>query len=494
MQEMSLVFPHQLYEDHPAIHPSREVWFVEDALYFSQYKFHVQKLVLHRSSMKHCADRLLKKGYRVNYLDAISKDSQPELVFDNAKNKGVEVIHVAETTDYLLKRRLNRYANSTGIKLVRYPSPNFICSSDYINEYFGNKKRYFLTEFYTDQRRRLSVMMDKKGPWGGKWTFDSENRKKIPSAQPIPGIYESPETKFVKEAKLYVAANFGDNYGSAEKFIYPTNSHEAERFLDSFLQQRFLRYGIYQDAMVDCQSYLFHSILTPSLNIGLLDPAKVIDRAIEFSLKNNIPINSLEGFVRQVLGWREYIRAVYERDGVTQRTKNFWGFSRKIPEGFWTGDTGIEPLDIVIKRLFDTAYNHHIERLMLLGNFMCLCEFDPDEVYRWFMTMYIDAYDWVMVPNVYGMSQYADGGLMSTKPYISGSNYVLKMSNFKKGPWCEIWDGLFWRFLHIHRNFFSRNPRLSMLIITFDKMPLEKRKKHLSVADDFLEKLDYSFA
>jgi deoxyribodipyrimidine photolyase-related protein len=131
---------------------------------------------------------------------------------------------------------------------------------------------------------------------------------------------------------------------------------------------------------------------------------------------------------------------------------------------------------------------------MLLGNFMCLCEFDPDEVYRWFMTMYIDAYDWVMVPNVYGMSQYADGGLMSTKPYISGSNYVLKMSNFKKGPWCEIWDGLFWRFLHIHRNFFSKNPRLSMLITTFDKMPLEKRKKHLSVADDFLEKLDYSFA
>lgn len=166
-------------------------------------------------------------------------------------------------------------------------------------------------------------------------------------------------------------------------------------------------------------------------------------------------MNSLEGFVRQVLGWREFIRGIYHVVGSKQRTTNYWGFTRKIPQSFYDGTTGIVPLDNVIQKLVKTGYSHHIERLMVLSNFMLLCEFDPDEVYRWFMEMYIDAYDWVMVPNVYGMGQFADGGLMCTKPYISGSNYVLKMSDYKKdGKWTEIWDGLFWRFMHVHRDFF----------------------------------------
>jgi deoxyribodipyrimidine photolyase-related protein len=241
--------------------------------------------------------------------------------------------------------------------------------------------------------------------------------------------------------------------------------------------------------MVRNASILHHSVLTPMLNIGLLDPETIIQKAVDVAGRQDIPLNSLEGFIRQILGWREFIRAVYQRENVTQRTKNYWGFKRKIPASFWTGTTGIVPVDTVIKRVLKSGYAHHIERLMVLGNFMLLCEFDPDEVYRWFMEMFVDSYDWVMVPNVYGMTQFADGGMMTTKPYISGSNYIIKMSDYEKGNWQKIWDGLFWRFMHLHRDFFLRNPRLGMLVKTFDKMTDEKKQLHLNHAERFLASL-----
>jgi deoxyribodipyrimidine photolyase-related protein len=181
---------------------------------------------------------------------------------------------------------------------------------------------------------------------------------------------------------------------------------------------------------------------------------------------------------------------VYDFAGSQQRTKNYWGFERKIPSTFWEGKTGIYPIDSVIQKVLKTGYCHHIERLMVLGNFMLLCEFDPDEVHRWFMELFVDAYDWVMVPNVYGMTQFADGGMMTTKPYISGSNYLTKMSDYPKGDWQPIWDGLFWRFMHVHRDFFTRNPRLGMLVKTFDKMPETKQNAHIQHAETFLAQLD----
>lgn len=198
----------------------------------------------------------------------------------------------------------------------------------------------------------------------------------------------------------------------------------------------------------------------------------------------------MEGFLRQIIGWRELIRVIYERSGRKQRTKNFWGFQRKIPTSFYEGTTGIDPVDQTIHKVLKTSYCHHIERLMILGNFMLLCEFDPIGVYRWFMELFIDAYDWVMVPNVYGMSQFADGGLMSTKPYISSSNYVIKMSDYTKGEWSKIWDALFWRFIHIHQDFFEQNPRLAMLLGSLDRMTDEKRQSHFFKAEQFLKKLD----
>ena len=214
------------------------------------------------------------------------------------------------------------------------------------------------------------------------------------------------------------------------------------------------------------------------------------EQAITYAKNNDVPLNSTEGFVRQILGWREFIRGVYEVKGTAERTKNFWGFTRKIPKSFYDGTTGIQPVDDVIRKVLKTAYAHHIERLMILGNFMVLCEFDPDDVYQWFMELFIDAYDWVMVPNVYGMSLFADGGLMSTKPYISSSNYIKKMSNYGKGDWEATWDGLFWTFMDKHSDFFSGNPRLGMLLSSLNRMNKETKEQHFTKAEKFFNALD----
>jgi deoxyribodipyrimidine photolyase-related protein len=281
---------------------------------------------------------------------------------------------------------------------------------------------------------------------------------------------------------------------NGKKGYYPISFDSAHEWLIQFLNNRFQEFGIYEDAMVAGESILHHSVLSPLINIGLLTPEEVLNETLHYVAKNNIPLNSFEGFIRQIIGWREFIYQVYARAGSQQRTRNYWGFKRKIPTSFYSGNTGIVPLDDAIQKLQKTGYNHHIERLMIIGNFMLLCEFDPDEVYVWFMTLFIDAYDWVMVPNVYGMSQFADGGIFATKPYISGSNYILKMSDFKSGSWQKTWDGLFWNFMDRHRDFFLKNPRLGMLVRSWDKMSPEKREIHLNEAKSWFEKLDRSVA
>ncbi len=220
------------------------------------------------------------------------------------------------------------------------------------------------------------------------------------------------------------------------------------------------------------------------LNIGLLTPKQVVEAVLAHG--EEVPLNSLEGFIRQVIGWREFVRLIYVHAGTKQRTRNFWGLSQKLPASFYSGTTGIAPFDASVERTLNHAYCHHIERLMVLGNFMLLCDIAPDAVYRWFMEMFIDSYDWVMVPNVYGMSQHADGGLMTTKPYISGSSYILKMSDYPKGTWTTIWDGLYWRFVHRQREFFSQNPRMRVMVGQLDRMG-NKLGQHLVVAERFLE-------
>ena len=493
MSNSTLIYPHQLFKNNPALKKDSKVFLIEDPLYFKQYQFHVQKLILHRASMKFYEQFLTQKGFDVEYINFYDINSDINHLIKSLSKRGIIQLNMVEVIDNWLMKKIQLACKNAFIELHIFNTPSFINTTQSVNEFFSKRKTYFQTDFYTWQRKQRGILLEDDGkPLGGKWTFDAENRSKFPKKETVPNLPLPDESDFVKEAKQYVSIHFPHNYGDINSpCFFATNFEDAENWLDEFLNNRFEKFGIYEDAIVAKEIVLHHSVLSPMLNIGLLTPQQIIDKALAIGSKKNIPLNSLEGFVRQILGWREFIKIVYEREGGKQRTTNFWKFTRKIPASFWTGTTGIPPVDITIKKILKTGYCHHIERLMVLGNFMLLCEFDPNEVYKWFMEMFIDAYDWVMVPNVYGMTQFADGGLMTTKPYISGSNYLMKMSDYEKGEWQGTWDGLFWRFMHEHRSFFLKNPRLGMLIGTFDKMNEEKQWVHLNNATIFLKNLDH---
>jgi len=489
-KETHIIFPHQLFKTSEVLDKVDTIYLVEEFLFFKQYKFHKQKLAFHRASMKAYQIHLENLSKQVVYIEAIDELSDVRHLIPKLIKDGLKTLHIIDPTDNWLEKHI--VSTSKAINVVWYNNPLFINTKKELSAFFKpSKKKFFQTAFYKNQRKSRNVLMDAGQPICGKWTFDTENRKKYPKGKLPPPILFPNKTTYHLEAEHYVDAYFKKHYGELNNFlVYPIDFESSEAWLNQFFEHRFHEFGIYEDAIVKEEHILNHSLLSPLINVGLLEPKIVIESAIAFASNNNIPINSTEGFVRQILGWREFIRGVYEVRGTEERTKNFWSFSRKIPKSFYDGTTGIQPVDDVIKKVIKTGYAHHIERLMILGNFMVLCEFDPNEVYQWFMELFIDAYDWVMVPNVYGMSLFADGGIMSTKPYISSSNYIKKMSNYGKGNWEATWDGLFWTFMDKHSDFFLSNPRLGMLIRTFDKMKTETKDKHFKNAERFLKRLD----
>lgn len=489
---IAIIFPHQLFEQSELLKTCSKFYLIEEFLFFKQYSFHKQKLAFHRASMQFYKSYLLGLNKEVVYIESTQTESDIRVFLNAYKDDLLAGFHFIDPVDNWLHKRLVQTAKKGNLTYVQYESPLFINSSQENADFFAGKKRMFQTDYYQYQRKKRNILLDNVGkPLGGKWSYDDENRLKYPKDKRAPYTAFLQANVFYKEAIQYVENNYPGNPGqlTAPSF-YPCTFEESKQWLNTFLKERFLEFGPYEDALLLQELVLHHSVLSPLINIGLLPVNFVVESAIEFAQQNDVPINSLEGFTRQLIGWREFIRAVYEQVGTKERTKNYWGFTRKIPASFYTGTTGIEPIDNSIKKVLKHGYVHHIERLMVLGNFMLLCEFDPDEVYRWFMEMFIDAYDWVMVPNVYGMSQFADGGLMATKPYISGSNYLMKMGDYRKGEWQETWDALFWHFMDKQRSFFLQNPRLGMLVRTFDKMAPEKRSLHLNKAQKYLASLD----
>jgi len=493
MKSANILFPHQLFEKSPIAENSFPVYLVEEDLYFKQFKFHKQKIAFHRATMKRYAAYLEAKNVKVNYIESIDPLSDIRKLIPELASDGVKTLHYIDPTDNWLEKRIISASGKAGIENIQYQSPLFLNSKEELGVFFHDKKKkFFQTEFYIQERKKRQILVDKNNePVGGSWSYDVDNRKKYPRKKEPPHISYPESDAFYEEAKSYVQTNFKDHLGHLTKYpFYPQDFKTTRSWLKQFLDHRFNEFGPYEDAIVKEESILHHSMLTPMLNVGLVTPGQIVNAALDYSLKNDIPLNTTEGFIRQLIGWREFMRGYYEAKGPVARTKNYWNFTRRIPKSFYDGTTGIAPIDQTIKKVLERGYCHHIERLMVLGNFMLLCEFDPDEVYQWFMELFIDAYDWVMVPNVYAMSQFADGGLLSTKPYIAGSNYIMKMSNYEKGPWQEIWDALFWRFMHVHRSFFTTNPRLGMLVGSFDKMETEKQKSLLNTAHRFLTSLD----
>jgi deoxyribodipyrimidine photolyase-related protein len=480
MSAAALIFPHQLFAEHPSLAPGRPVFLAEDPLFFGNDRhhpvaFHKQKLVLHRASVRAYADELRDHSVRIIG------------VFQSELPADLTDLHIAEPHDFILEKRLRRFAAGRGITLHIHPTPAFLSPPEFLEEHIARRKKPFMATFYQAQRKRMGILVDADGnPEGGQWSFDEDNRKKLPKNHTLPESPYTPRNPHVEEAIAWVQEHFPENPGSTVNFRYPVTRADAKVWLEIFIEDRFAEFGAYEDAISTRHAFINHSVLTPALNIGLLTPQEIIDAALA---KKGIPLNSLEGFVRQVIGWREFMHGIYRHRGVAIRNANFFGHTRPIPKSFYDATTGIPPIDRIIRQLHDEAYCHHIERLMILGNFMLLCRFDPDAVYKWFMEFFIDAYDWVMVPNIYGMSQFADGGTFTTKPYISGSNYVLKMSDEKPGPWTETWDALFWTFVADHEALFLKNPRSSMMAKTWHRFAADKQGRLRDAARVFLERM-----
>ena len=440
---------------------------------------------MHLMSMEFYGQELKSAGYEVKllqYEELNSDDYLPEII----KSRQITAVHICEVIDQRLENLIQKVKNELKVSVHVHDSPGFLLNNEMVVNDFSSKKFHFMAKFYKKQRQRYGILIDEENkPIGGKWSFDEDNRKKLPKDIVPPQLKTfSYESNTFNKYEKKIAEHFSSHAGDVRNFNYPVTRKQAKNAFLDFLQARFELFGDYEDAISMNHTFNYHSVLTPYLNIGLITPREVLELTLDYAEDRKIRLNSLEGFIRQIIGWREFIRGIYQIEGEKQRTTNYWGFSQKLHPAFYSATTEIVPLDNAIKRTIKNAYCHHIERLMIIGNFMVLLKIHPDEVYRWFMEMFIDAYDWVMVPNVYGMSQYADGGLMSTKPYISGSNYILKMSDYKKGEWCQIWDSLYWRFIDENRDFFLKNPRMSMMVSMYDKKDENKKIEYYNIINN----------
>lgn len=469
-----------------------KVFMREDAELCTRFQFHKHKLIFFLSSMREYADELRSSGIEVIYQELSASDKQSytaSLGKIALAEKAKSILHF-EVEDRFFESRLTTFCNDNELSEVTWSSPMFLTSRVRFKEYLGDKKRPFMKTFYESQRRRLKILLDKSGdPVGGQWSFDEDNRKALPknlTPGPLPSVQSSPH---VDAVKTLVEKMFPDHPGDAKDFWLPTSRRAALDWLDHFCREKLIEFGPYEDALAPHSEFVFHSVLTPFLNVGWITPDIVVSRVLAEAKKRKVPISSLEGFIRQVIGWREFIRGIYQNFGEKEEKTNFWKHERLLKPIWYQGNTGVPPLDQVIRKTVRYGYAHHIERLMVVGNLMLLLKVHPHEAYRWFMEMFVDSGDWVMVPNVYGMALFSDGGVFATKPYICGSNYYRKMGGYSKGDWQDGVDGLYWTFIDENREFFMRNPRLSMAVKTFDKMAAARRQKLQEAADELRERL-----
>ncbi len=486
MTDARLVLPHQLFVEHLNAESGTLMVLVEPDLFFRQLAFHTHKLVLHRATMRAFAERLEGAGFEVAYLETSAETGTEAGLAALLRERAVGAVSVYDVVDDWLERDLRRVCRLLGLDLDVLETPAFLTSRAEVTQAFAGVRTPRMQHFYERQRRRLDLLMDGDRPAGGRWSYDTENRKRLPKHVEVPDAPRSTRGRHTEDAIAWVQRAFPDNPGDLSAYQWPTTHRQAERWLDRFLEERFDRFGPYEDAIAADEPWLFHSVISPVLNIGLLDPRHVVERAVGYAAEHDVDLPSVEGFVRQVIGWREYMRASYVVHGRAMRTRNLLGLTRELDGSWWDGSTGLEPVDTVIGRVLRHGYAHHIERLMVLGNAMLLLRIDPDEVYEWFMSLFVDAYDWVMVPNVYAMSQFAAGALVTTKPYVSGSNYLRTMSDFGPGDWTAAWDALYWQFVADHRDGFAANPRSNFAVRTYDRMSDSRKNELAALAADWL--------
>ena len=468
-------------------------YIAEDIGLCTQEKFHKHKLILFLSAMRSYRDDLINNKFNVIYneIDQDKNSSYSEKLEKIIKKKKVKKIITYKISDHFFDKILRKICKKLRVELSFIPSPMFLTKQSLKEKFFENNKKPFMGNFYKLQRSDLNILMKGNDPEGQQWSYDELNRKKLPESISIPGLKKVTETNNTKQIKKIIPTLFNDHPGSIDNFNIPTTRKQAISWLDDFLKNKFFLFGDYEDAISKKGHVLFHSLLSPLLNIGLLTPEEVVNKSLKFAKINKIKINNVEGFIRQIIGWREFIKNVYDYHNTFMKTSNFWNHKLKLKKSWYHGTTGIEPLDQAIKEIDKHGYAHHIIRLMLIANIMNLSGIDPKEIFKWFMEMFIDSSDWVMTPNVFGMGTFSDGGIFATKPYICGSNYLLKMSDYKRGDWCEVVDGLYWQFIEKNKKYIKSNHRLSMMAHSLEKIDPDRKKRIFSQANNFIKENTY---
>ena len=464
-------------------------------------KPHIQKVAGFFSAMRHFADDLVRMGHRVVYLRL--DDPKNEQSFDANLNRLIREQRITrfeymQPDDYRLDDQLAWLASRLSIPSSVEDAEHFLTARSDLAHHFRGKKRYLMESFYRQMRRRHDILMNDGKPVGGKWNYDQSNRQRYDGAVTLPEtcLFSNDVSDIVAMLDRCQVRTFGRI--DPQRLIWPVTRKQALQQLQAFVDQRLSHFGTYQDAMTTENGFLFHSLLSFALNAKMLNPMEVIQAAFDRFQSTSgeaVGIAQLEGFVRQILGWREYMRGIYWAHMPAYASMNHFGHSAHLPDYYWTGDTRMNCLRSVICQSLEHAYAHHIQRLMITGNFALLAGIHPDEVDHWYLGIYIDAIQWVEIVNTRGMSQFADGGMVATKPYVSSANYIHKMSDYcddchyqwrkNTGDRACPFNSFYWAFIHRHRQQLAKNPRVAMMFRTWDRMKDDKQRELLTQAENY---------
>ena len=472
---------------------------------FSRVKHHKKKIAFWISAMRHFAERMRTLGHQVVYyaLDDVPAEADFLSVIDQfVQEQSIQNVVMTESSDYQTLQKILVWQAKTTAQITLKTDNRFLCSRPEFKVWAGAKKQLRMEFFYREMRRRFNILMDGDQPVGGQWNYDSENRKPPKSGLDIPDPLFQPMDETSQEACALVAQNFPKHFGALAPFYFAVTREQALAVLTQFIAQRLANFGHYQDAMIENQPWMYHSHISFYLNVGLLMPMECI-RAAEHAYHHaGAPLNAVEGFIRQILGWREYVNGIYWLKMPNYEKENFLNAKRDLPAFYWTGNTKMNCLKQCVSETSDHAYAHHIQRLMVLGNFALIAGLHPDAVNEWYHIVYADAYQWVELPNVTGMILFADGGFLGSKPYAASGAYINKMSDYcrnchynvkeKHGAQACPFNYLYWDFLDRNRDQLYKNQRMRMIYSTLERMSPDKRKQISEDSQRFFAQLAMS--
>ena len=465
-------------------------------------RHHQKKIAFIFSAMRHFADELRDAGWTVEYVKLDAPESQGSFTAQVEQAVAAhrpERIIVTEAGEWRVAQMLAGWAAQFGIPVDILPDDRFITTPQEFAQWADGRKQLRMEYFYREMRRKTGLLMDGDQPAGGQWNFDKENRKPAAASLFMPRPAEHAPDAITQDVLALVAARFGNHFGDLNPFWYAVTRRDAEAAFAAFVDQALPNFGDYQDAMLRGQPFLYHAVIAQYLNCGLLDPLRVCQQVEAAFRAGAVPLNAAEGFIRQIIGWREYVRGIYWLKMPGYEHSNFFGHTRPLPGFYWTAQTDMACVKAAVTQTKQQAYAHHIQRLMVTGNFALLAGVDPHELHEWYLCVYADAYEWVELPNTVGMSQFADGGLLASKPYAASGAYINRMSDYcgsctfdvkqRTGAKACPFNALYWDFISRHRAKIGGNPRMAQMVRTYDKFAADEQERIAASAAAFLATL-----